>query len=57
MNKPENVKKDKPVILIVDDQPQSIELLKHTLFRRVMKLSRQQMVKRCWRNFPVIKLI
>ena len=26
MNKPENVKKDKPVILVVDDQPQSIEL-------------------------------
>jgi len=49
--------KDRPVILVVDDQPQNLELLEAFLVRRGMKLSKRQTVKKHWENFPGIRSI
>jgi len=49
--------KDKPVILVVDDQLQNIELLEAYLVPQGYELSRRQAVQKRWKNFPAIKLI
>ena len=51
INKNRATQKAKPVILVVDDQPQDIELLEAYLFRWVMKLLKRQTEKKHWGNF------